>query len=177
MVTLVKHEWHQVDSQFTVEIDEDLLSEIYPDMDEDEIKQLLVDLENGDADIDELINDAWNNDVEIGWERQYDDWWTDRKGGYEITYELGDESSWHHEPEPDPPTHKCTNCKYEGGPYDGKWRYEDKDGNELDEAVQECPYCESDLMLTEFGKQKEIKDKAHMEEIERMINELQDDYE
>jgi hypothetical protein len=30
MVTIVKHEWHQVDSQFEIELDEALLSEIYP---------------------------------------------------------------------------------------------------------------------------------------------------
>ena len=37
MVTIVKHEWHQTDRQYAMEIDEDLLSEIYPDLDEDEI--------------------------------------------------------------------------------------------------------------------------------------------
>jgi hypothetical protein len=175
MVTIVKHEWHQVDSQFAVELDEDTLSEIYPDMSDEEIVELLSKIESGDADIDEIVNDAWENDVELMWERQYDDWWTDRKGCYEITYELGDESSWHAEPEPDPPTHKCTKCKYTGGPYDGNWRYEDKDGNDLDEAVQECPYCESDLMLTEFGEQKEKENKERYAEIKRELNEFTDD--
>ena len=37
MVTIVKHEWHQVDSQFAYELTKDVLEEIYPDMDEDEL--------------------------------------------------------------------------------------------------------------------------------------------
>ena len=37
MVTIVKHEWHQHDRQYAIELDEALLSEIYPDLDEDEI--------------------------------------------------------------------------------------------------------------------------------------------
>ena len=95
MVTLVKHEWHQVDSQFAYELDENTLSEIYPDLDEDEIALLITRIENGEIDVDTIINDALENDVEIEWDRQYDDWWTDRKGGYEVTYELGDADSWH----------------------------------------------------------------------------------
>ena len=31
MVTIVKHEWHSTDRQYTYELDEDTLSEIYPD--------------------------------------------------------------------------------------------------------------------------------------------------
>lgn len=90
MVTLVKHEWHSVDSQFALELDEALLAEIYPDLDEDEIDELLVQIETGYKDIEELINDAMDNDVDLEWDRQYDDWWTERKGGFEVTYEIGD---------------------------------------------------------------------------------------
>ena len=88
MVTIVKHEWHQVDSQFAFELDESILSEIYPDLDEDEIQEKLRQIEDGEITVDEIVNDAWENDVDIDWDRQYDDWWTDRKGGYEITYEV-----------------------------------------------------------------------------------------
>jgi hypothetical protein len=90
MVTLVKHEWHQVDSQFAIELDESLLAEIYPDLDEDELSSKMAQIESGEIDIEDLINDAMDNDVELEWDRQYDDWWTERKGGYEVTYELGD---------------------------------------------------------------------------------------
>ena len=90
MVTLVKHEWHQVDSQFALELDEALLAEIYPDLDEDELSSKMAEIESGEVDIEDLINDAMDSDVELEWDRQYDDWWTERKGGYEVTYELGD---------------------------------------------------------------------------------------
>ena len=170
MVTIVKHEWHQVDSQFAYELDEDKLSEIYPDMDEDEIASLLKQIEDGEADIDTIISDAWDNDVEIEWERQYDDWWTDRKGGYEVTYELGDESSWV-DNTPAPPTHKCTKCKWTGGSYDGEWIWEDKDGNELEEGKQVCPMCESDLELTPEGVVEEEARKKRMAEIDAMFDE------
>ena len=88
MVTIVKHEWHQVDSQFAFELTEDVLSEIYPDMENDEIDALMKEIENGNVSVDEIISDAYDNDVEIEWDRQYDDWWTDRKGGYDVTYDL-----------------------------------------------------------------------------------------
>lgn len=91
MVTLVKHEWHSVDSQFELELDEDLLSEIYPDMDEDEIAAMLKQIESGEIDIDDVMTDAFENDVELEWDRVYDDWWTDRKGGYDVTYEVKEE--------------------------------------------------------------------------------------
>jgi hypothetical protein len=154
MVTIVKHEWHQHDRQYAIEIDEALLSEIYPDLDEDEIAQKLADIESGELDYEEVLDDANENDVEIEWEFQYDDCWTDRKGGYDVTYELGDSDSWHSEPEPDPPTHKCTNCKWEGSEYEAEWSWEDKDGKEIDEPRKVCKYCSSDTELTEFGIQK-----------------------
>ena len=86
MVTLVKHEWHSTDRQYTYELDADTLGTIYPEMDEDEIANLLQQVENGEADIEDIINEAWNNDVELDWEFQYDDCWTDRKGGYETEW-------------------------------------------------------------------------------------------
>jgi hypothetical protein len=155
MVTIVKHEWHQHDRQYAIEIDEALLSEIYPDKEEDEIKVILDGISDGTYDYEDVINDAYENDVEIEWEFQYDDCWTDRKGGYDVTYELGDESSWHSEPEPPPHTHKCTKCKWTGQSYDAEWSWVDKDGAEIDDPRKVCPYCESDIELTEAGIQAE----------------------
>lgn len=88
MVTVVKSEWHQVEKRYSAEIDEDILSEIYPDLDEEAIAKLLADLESGEESIDQVMEDAgW--DVDIDWEwLDEDDWWTDRKGGYEVTYEV-----------------------------------------------------------------------------------------
>ena len=160
MVTIVKHEWHQHDRQYAIEIDEALLSEIYPDKEEDEIKVILDGIADGTYDYEDVINDAYENDVEIEWEFQYDDCWTDRKGGYDVTYELGDEDSWHSEPEPPPHTHKCTKCKWTGQSYDAEWSWMDKDGAEIDDPRKICPYCESDTELTEAG----IKDKKESDE-------------
>jgi hypothetical protein len=88
MVQVMKHEWHQVDAQYLTEIDEDLLSEIYPDLDEDEIAAKLADLESGEITVDDIINDADEEGVEIEWDSHYEDWWTFRKGGYEVTYDI-----------------------------------------------------------------------------------------
>lgn len=91
MVQLVKKEWHQVCSEYSLDFDSELLGEIYPDKSEEELEQFLIDLENGIVEIEILIEDAINNDVELEWEHMDDDWWTHRKGGYDVTYELGEE--------------------------------------------------------------------------------------
>lgn len=167
MVTIVKHEWHQVDRQYAIELDEALLSEIYPDLDEDEIAQKLADIESGDETVDQVMEDAFENDVEIEWDFQYDDCWTDRKGGYDVTYELGDESSWVDNSPPEP-THKCTKCKWKGQKYDADWQWEDSQGNSYDEAKHVCPMCESDLELTPEGVVKDEEHRKRMAEIDAM---------
>jgi hypothetical protein len=174
MVTIVKHEWHQHDRQYAIEIDEALLSEIYPDKEEDEIKVILDGIADGTYDYEDILNDASDNDVEIEWEFQYDDCWTDRKGGYDVTYELGDESSWHSEPEPPPHTHKCTKCKWTGQSYDAEWSWVDKDGTEIDDPRKVCPYCESDTELTEAGVAEE---KASAERSARWSKEAEEEIE
>lgn len=175
MVTIVKHEWHQHDRQYAIELDEALLSEIYPDLDEDEIAQKLADIESGEVDYEEVINDAYENDVEIEWDFQYDDCWTDRKGGYDVTYELGDESSWVTPETPPEPTHKCTKCKWKGQSYDADWQWEDEAGQAFDEARHVCPMCESDLELTEHGVVEEEAKKKRMAEIDAMLAEADED--
>lgn len=174
MVTIVKHEWHSHDRQYAIELDETLLSEIYPDLDEDEIAQKLADIESGEESVDQVMEDAYENDVEIEWDFQYDDCWTDRKGGYEVTYELGDESSWVDNTPPEP-THKCTKCKWTGQQYDADWQWQDSEGNDLDEAKRVCPMCESELELTPAGVEAEEKHKKLMKELDEMFPEEADD--
>jgi hypothetical protein len=175
MVTLVKHEWHQVDVQYAIELDESLLSEIYPHLDEDEIATMLQQIEDGEIDVEEVVNYAYETGVELEWDHQYDDNWTMRKGGYDVTYELGDEDSWHVPDTPLEPTHKCTKCKWTGQSYDAEWQWEDSDGNELDEAKHVCPMCDSDIELTEAGKVKEEDNKKRFEEIQSMFSEEDDE--
>jgi hypothetical protein len=167
MVTIVKHEWHQHDRQYAIELDADLLSEIYPDLDEDEIAEKLQQIEDGEIDVEDVMSDAYDNDVEIEWDFQYDDCWTDRKGGYEVTYELGDEDSWHTEPEEPGASHKCTKCRWEGRSYETRTQYYRADGTviedyygsdeESDHDEEVCPMCDSQVELTEVGKQEEAE--------------------
>lgn len=184
MVTLVKHEWHSVDSQFALELDEALLSEIYPDLDDDEINNMLEQIQNGEISVDEVVEAAEDNDVELYWERQYDDWWTDRKGGYDVTYELGDDSSWHEEPAPPEPTHKCTKCRWKGGKYETANQYLREDGTvienyfESDEEYHSvrdvCPMCDSDVELTPAGIEANEKQKKLMADLDEMFPEEAD---
>ena len=89
MVMVVKSECHQVEKRYGLEVDTDLLEQIYPDSNKKEIKKMLSELESGEISIDTIIDDAWENNVDIDWDwLDEDDWWTDRKGGYEVTYEV-----------------------------------------------------------------------------------------
>jgi hypothetical protein len=86
---VVKSEWHQVERRYGIEIDADVLNEIYPDYEEEDIESLIQSLESGEASIEDVINDAWENDIDLDWDwLDEDDWWTDRKGGYEVTYKV-----------------------------------------------------------------------------------------
>lgn len=92
MVTVVKSEWHQVEKRYALEITTDLLEEIYPEEDEDGIDGMLLSIANGDIDVEDIVSDAIDNNIDLDWEwLDEDDWWTDRKGGYEVTYEVQDE--------------------------------------------------------------------------------------
>ena len=173
MVTLVKHEWHQVDSQFAFELDSDKLSEIYPELEEEEIEAMMEQIEAGEVSVEDIVNEAWENDVEIEWDRQYDDWWTDRKGGYDITYELGSEKSWHTTPEEPPDTTKCTKCRWTGKNYETRTQHHRADGTVIedyyageeksDHTSNVCPMCDSPVELTEAGVAEEEKRKAQKE--------------
>ena len=89
MVAVIKSEWHQVEKRYGAEITREFLSEVYPDLEPDELDLMYVQLEAGERDIEEIINDAWNENVDIDWDwLDEDDWWTDRKGGYDVTYEV-----------------------------------------------------------------------------------------
>ena len=89
MVMVVKSECHQVEKRYGLEVDTDLLEQIYPDSNKKEIKKMLSELESGEISIDTIMDEAWENNVDIDWDwLDEDDWWTDRKGGYEVTYEV-----------------------------------------------------------------------------------------
>jgi len=86
---VIKSEWHSVEKRYAIDIDEDTLNEIYPDATVEEIEQKMADLAAGDLPIETVINDAWEEGVDFDWDwLDEDDWWTDRKGGYDVTYEV-----------------------------------------------------------------------------------------
>lgn len=92
MVQVVKSEWHQVEKRFSLEIDEVILSEIYPDDSDDEIAQKMQDIIDGELSVETVISDGEEQGRYLDWDwMDEDDWWTDRKGGYEVTYEVQDE--------------------------------------------------------------------------------------
>jgi len=90
MVQVVKSEWHQVEKRYVIELDEQLLQELFPDKEEDEIQVILQNLENGTQDINDVLNEADENMYDLPWEYVDEDWWTERKGGYDITYAIED---------------------------------------------------------------------------------------
>ena len=146
MVTLVKHEWHQVEVRYALDLDEDLLSKIYPDMDEQDIASQLELIESGDISIEEVLDAAESNDVDIDWDHQEDDIWTVRKGGFEVTYEIGDEDSWAKVEEEEPHTHKCSKCKWIGDHFDGVSVRVDAADGEPAQFKRVCQYCDSDIV-------------------------------
>ena len=88
MVSITKHEWHGVDSSYSIELSEDLLADIYPELDDEAISEKLKQIKSGEISVDDIIADAENNEIDLEWNHVQDDMYTDRQGGYEITYEL-----------------------------------------------------------------------------------------
>ena len=89
---VIKSEWHQVEKRYAIDIDENLINEIYQDATVEEIEEIVRQLKEGELDASTVIEDAWTNDVTIDWDwLDEDDWWTDRKGGYDVTYEIDGE--------------------------------------------------------------------------------------
>ena len=90
MVSIVKSEWHSVEKRYGIEIDRDLFGEIYCDIeDESEIDLMYLNFEAGLISVEEVIDKAYDEGVDLDFDwLDEDDWWTDRKGGYDVTYEV-----------------------------------------------------------------------------------------
>ena len=86
---IIKSEWHSVEKRYAIDIDENVINEIYEDATVEEIEEIVRQLNDGELDASTVIEDAWTNDVDLDWDwLDEDDWWTDRKGGYDVTYEI-----------------------------------------------------------------------------------------
>ncbi len=89
---IIKSEWHQVEKRYAIDIDENVINEIYEDATVEEIEEIMRQLKEGELDASTIIEDASSNDVDFDWDwLDEDDWWTDRKGGYDVTYEIDGE--------------------------------------------------------------------------------------
>jgi hypothetical protein len=89
---VIKSEWHQVEKRYAIDIDENLINEIYQDATVEEVEEILRQLQEGELEASSVIEDAYTNDVTIDWDwLDEDDWWTDRKGGYDVTYEVAND--------------------------------------------------------------------------------------
>ena len=89
---VIKSEWHQVEKRYAIDIDENLVNEIYQDATVEEVEEIIRQLKDGELEASSVIEDAYTNDVTIDWDwLDEDDWWTDRKGGYDVTYEVSND--------------------------------------------------------------------------------------
>jgi hypothetical protein len=86
---VIKSEWHQVEKRYAIDIDENLINEIYQDATVEEVEEIIRQLQDGELEASSVIEDAYTNGVDFDWDwLDEDDWWTDRKGGYDVTYEV-----------------------------------------------------------------------------------------
>ena len=89
---VIKSEWHQVEKRYAIDIDENLINEIYQDATVEEVEEIVRQLKDGELEASSVIEDAYTNDITIDWDwLDEDDWWTDRKGGYDVTYEIAND--------------------------------------------------------------------------------------
>ena len=88
---IIMSEWHQVERRMGLEITVDDVNDVYPDMTAEEVEQRYEELKSGEYAVEDFINDAQDQDIyfDFDWLDE-DDWWTMRKGGYDVTYEVED---------------------------------------------------------------------------------------
>lgn len=87
---IVKSEWHQVERRYALDVEREQLDEIFPNLDSEEQDEIWQQLLDGDYSANELIETAHSENMyNLDWDwLDEDDWWTDRKGGYEVTYNI-----------------------------------------------------------------------------------------
>ena len=89
MIRIVKSEWHQMERRYGLVVTMDDIEQIYPDNTPEENQEVMDRLISEDLSADDLIEDSNDASVYLDWEwLDEDDLWTDRKGGYEVTYEV-----------------------------------------------------------------------------------------
>jgi len=93
VIVATMSEWHQVQRKYALEIDLAYLKDIFPNKSDEEVQQIFDDLASGDLLVDDLEEMGYEENGHdtffgIDWDYQDDDdWWTMRKGGYDVTYD------------------------------------------------------------------------------------------
>ena len=88
MIKVTKIEHHRVNSSYTAKLTLELLAEIYPDLEDFEVAKLMKNIASGKVKIDDVIEEAIDNDVELNWDPEKNDWWTVEKGGFDVTFKI-----------------------------------------------------------------------------------------
>lgn len=92
----IKKEHHQVTSIFTYDIPDDEIIETFGSV--ERFKEILSHFNESDWDNQVIGEEPTDEENDLflefyenyGYDRE-DDWWTDRKGGYDVTYEVEDD--------------------------------------------------------------------------------------
>lgn len=87
-IELGMSEHHQVIYRYKCILTKEKLQEIYSELNEDEILDLMSRIKAGSVKVSDIVNLARDNSLDLEWDRQYEDVWTDRKGGYSTSYDL-----------------------------------------------------------------------------------------
>jgi hypothetical protein len=88
---IIKSEWHQVEKRYALELSVDDVAEVYPDNSDEENQAVYDAIKSGEISFDDFESAAMDVNVYFDFEwLDEDDWWTDRKGGYEVTYDVED---------------------------------------------------------------------------------------
>lgn len=89
----IKKEYHQVISYFHYYFDEEELVEVFGSVDRF-LEIASHESDDGEAEGEEPTDEERDTFIDFINESEYerdDDWWTDRKGGYEVNFQLGEE--------------------------------------------------------------------------------------
>ena len=88
-VKVIKSEWHQIELQYSINIDVDYVKCFLKDLSDEEAQKIVDDLESGEIlfeDFEEMCEET-DDFYGFDWDFEKEDLWTSRKGGYDVTYE------------------------------------------------------------------------------------------
>lgn len=88
MARIIRSEWHQLERRYYVEVDKKLLQKVYPFYTEEEVNIIYDSITNGTMDLKEIMILCEEDNIEVNWMHELDDVWSNRKGGYDVSYEL-----------------------------------------------------------------------------------------